>query len=80
MIICIDYISQLNNIVAMTLDQYRIEKGWSFTRLAKMLGASDAKVASRWCKGEQIPNREFMAAIMNLTQGAVSPNDFYKHD
>jgi hypothetical protein len=69
-------------IVRMTLDQYRMQKNWSYTELARQLGASHATVARRWCltfddKSRLIPNQEYMSNIMIKTNGAVMPNDFY---
>ena len=66
----------------MTLDDYRKQKNWSYSELARQLGASHAAVARRWClsfgdSARLIPNQEFMSAIMLKTNGAVMPNDFY---
>ena len=61
----------------MTLDQYRLEKGWSYGKLAQVLDVGHSRMTSRWCKGEVIPAREHMVRIMELTHGAVTPNDFY---
>ena len=66
----------------MTLDDYRKQNNWSYSELARQLGASHATVARRWClgfddKSRLIPNQEFMSAIMLKTNGAVMPNDFY---
>jgi len=68
--------------IAMTLDDYRKQNNWSYSELARQLGASHATVARRWCldfddKSRLIPNQEFMSAIMLKTNGAVMPNDFY---
>ena len=66
----------------MTLDQYRINKDWSYSELARQLGASHATVARRWClkyddKQRLIPNQHFMNCIVLKTGGEVMPNDFY---
>ena len=66
----------------MTLDQYRINKDWSYSELARQLGASHATVARRWClkfddNNRLIPNQEFMDRIVLKTGGEVMPNDFY---
>ena len=69
-------------ILDMTLDDYRKQNGWSYSELARQLGASHAAVARRWClsfddKNRLIPNPDFMSAIMLKTNGQVMPNDFY---
>jgi len=66
----------------MTLDQYRINKDWSYSELARQLGASHATVARRWCLGfddkdRLIPNQAFMNRIVLKSGGEVMPNDFY---
>lgn len=66
----------------MTLDQYRITKSWSYSELARQLGASHATVARRWClkmndNNRLIPNQEYMDRIVLKTGGEVMPNDFY---
>ena len=66
----------------MKLNEYRMNKKWSYGRLAMLLGCRPATVCSRWClptshPNSMIPDRKFMAAILRLTDGAVQPNDFY---
>ena len=53
-----------------------------YRQLAELLGASHATVARRWCldignKDRMIPAPDFMERIVNVTDGAVTPNDFY---
>ena len=66
----------------MTLEQWRLKKGWSKAQLARKLGASHAKDGTRWCirpggDGQVIPGRTYMARIIEVTGGEVMPNDFY---
>ena len=61
----------------MTLDEYRKQKNWSYGKLAKVLGVGHSRMTSRWCKHEVIPSKDHMHRIMELTMGAVQPNDFY---
>ena len=61
----------------MTLDDFRKEKGWSYGKLGRVLGTDHTRMASRWCKNEVIPNKVYMDRILNVTMGAVTPNDFY---
>ena len=32
---------------------------------------------AKWCNGQRIPRRTEMISIFELTNGAVTPNDFY---
>jgi len=66
----------------MTLDEYRKSKKLTYKSLAELLGAAHPTVARRWClpihhKNRMIPNQEFMERIMTMTDGSVTPNDFY---
>ncbi len=66
----------------MTLDQYRNQKGWSYTKLAEMTGCAHAAVARRWCLPPDHPNysvpaTRFMRVITDMTDGEVQPNSFY---
>lgn len=67
----------------MTLDQYRKSNRLSLAALAAQLGASHATVVRRWClplehPQSMIPSPQFMLRIVDLTGGAVQPNDFYR--
>ncbi len=66
----------------MTLDQWRVRQKLSYNKLAKLLGASHATIARRWCqptgaKDRMIPSPKYMERIVLLTDGRVQPNDFY---
>ena len=66
----------------MQLDDYRKQRGASYSELARLLGASHATVARRWClppgsRDRTIPAKTFMRRIMALSNGQVTPNDFY---
>jgi transcriptional regulator with XRE-family HTH domain len=66
----------------MTLDEFRKQKNWSYSHLARQLGAAHATVVRRWClkqshKDHVKPNPRFMSRIVVLTQGQVTPNDVY---
>jgi hypothetical protein len=71
----------------MTLDEYRQQKRLTFAALAAMFGAKHATIVRRWCLPSHhpqamIPSPKYMMIIMDVTAGAVQPNDFYKlnHD
>ena len=66
----------------MTLNEFRKSKNWSYSELARQLGANNANVARRWCLGfdhkdRVIPGMSYMDRIMRLSMGEVMPNDFY---
>ncbi len=66
----------------MTLDQWRIKKRLSYKKLAKLLGAPHATVARRWClptdhKDRVVPSKKYMQRVVQLSDGSVTPNDFY---
>ena len=66
----------------MTIDEFRRQKGWTCTELARQVGAPHGTVARRWCyepghKYRLIPNEKYMDRIINMSLGAVMPNDFY---
>ena len=66
----------------MTLKEYKDQNNLSYARLAKLIGVSHATVARRYClpkehKDHMIPKLKFMIAIMTVSGGAVTPNDFY---
>jgi hypothetical protein len=66
----------------MTLDQWRCRKRLSYSKLARLLGAPHATVVRRWClpvdhSNRVIPSTKYMARVVQLSDGSVTPNDFY---
>jgi len=66
----------------MTIDDYRRRQGWSYSEMARQLGAAHATVVRRWClkqddKRRLIPSQTFMNRIVAKTNGEVTANDFY---
>ena len=66
----------------MRLDEFRKNKGLSLSALARELGAPHATVVRRWCLPQGhpqslIPSPRYMSAILDYSDGAVQPNDFY---
>lgn len=69
----------------MTLDDWRLDQGLSYNRLAEMLSTANQEVkvetVRRWCLPEdaplaRMPDREMLRRIFTVTGGAVGPNDF----
>ena len=61
---------------AMTLDQYIRDKGLTNAEFGELVGANHSTI-SRLRKGKQVPGPDLMVAIYEVTEGAVSANDFY---
>jgi transcriptional regulator with XRE-family HTH domain len=60
----------------MKLKQWRTERGLSASDLASKLHFSERAVI-KWERGERRPRPDALAAISSLTEGAVTPNDFF---
>jgi len=78
----LSYYVKYPSLIRMTIDEYRLDKNWSYTELARQTGAAHATVARRWCLkfdhvDRLIPSQAFMDRIILLTSGEVLPNDFY---
>ena len=58
------------------LQKYIESKKLTQSDFAKLLGVSQATV-SRYLEGVVIPSAKIMAEIVKITNGAVTPNDFY---
>ena len=65
------------NILAMTnaLYQFRQAKGITQDALAEAIGATKGMV-SKWERGGAMPRRQYLEAIYQFTDGAVTANDF----
>ena len=65
----------------MTLNEYRIEQGWTFAQLAKTL-SMEREAARRRCLPprdplSRVPDRTEMARIWLMSAGRVPPSAFY---
>lgn len=60
----------------MTLADWLSKNDLSATDFAKTIGCAQATV-QRYIAGKRIPEPDMMSAIVEATQGAVTPNDFY---
>ncbi len=50
----------------------------SFLQASKELGGEfSIHAVSKWCQGQRIPRQDEMYIIYRLTDGQVTPNDFY---
>jgi len=59
------------------LKVYLDQHGISVERFRREVGASRRTTVYRWLRGERIPAPGYMARIIDLTDGAVTANDFY---
>lgn len=62
--------------VRMKLRDWREHAGVSTKVIAAVLGTT-TMCLNYWERGIRLPRAEAMRAIFALTQGAVTPNDFY---
>ncbi len=60
----------------MTLLEYRIKHNLGQADIARLVGRTPGAV-SNWETGKRIPRRDEMAAVVQITDGAVTPNDFH---
>ena len=61
----------------MTLKEWRDLKGLSLSACAERFGAANSTVVWRWETGAVMPKRIYIQRIFAVTDGAVTPNDFY---
>ena len=69
----------------MNINSFREKKNWSYSELARQVGASHATVVRRWClplghDERLIPAPKYMDRIVKVSEGQVMPNDFYVLD
>ena len=60
----------------MELRRYLAITDLSVIDFARLVGASEPGVR-KWLGGERVPRPQSMAAIMRVTRGAVTANDFH---
>jgi predicted transcriptional regulator len=63
----------------MKLDSYLSENGFTCGQFARLIGVTPQAV-DRYVKGQRIPNEEVMPKIYEMTNGEVTPNDFFDLD
>ena len=59
----------------MKLSQYRAEHGVSVAAMAIAVGVTEVSIYRY--ERDRIPDPDAMAALVRVTRGAVTPNDFY---
>jgi DNA-binding transcriptional regulator YiaG len=59
------------------LAQWLVRNDLTLEEFAKLLGTTQATV-SRWTDGINIPRRDAMRAIVQITNGEVQPSDFFE--
>ncbi|WP_044559030.1 DNA-binding transcriptional regulator [Azospirillum sp. B4] len=60
----------------MKLADYLHAGNITAAEFARRIGRSRSTVA-RWCTGQRHPDAAAMRAVMQATEGAVMPNDFF---
>jgi transcriptional regulator with XRE-family HTH domain len=61
----------------MALREWRERNGKSQQDVARLVGAANATVVSRWERGVHLPRKDEMVRLYVLTRGEVPPNSFY---
>jgi len=62
-------------IPSMTLAAYLEKRGLTRADFARLIGVRHLTV-TRYVRGEQIPEPEYLRRIYRATDGMVTPNDF----
>lgn len=60
----------------MKLREWREKKGWSQEELAERLPGVPQESVSQWENDGRMPRKVVLKAIMELTNGKVTANDF----
>lgn len=61
----------------MRLSDYLEKNRLTQTAFAELIGADQGQIA-RYVSGERLPRRDLMQKIIDATDGAVTPNDFFQ--
>lgn len=60
----------------MKLREWREKNKLTQEQLAEMLGVNSDESISQWENGKNMPRKDVLIEIMNLTKGKVTANDF----
>jgi transcriptional regulator with XRE-family HTH domain len=63
-------------MVFMTLTEYLHANKLTASEFARQMGVSPQAV-HRYCDGDRLPRKSEMEKILELTDGVVTPNDFF---
>ena len=63
------------HIAAMTLKEWKALSGKTHSEIADLIGRNRSTI-TRVLRGDTLPDWETMLAILDVTNGAVTPNDF----
>jgi hypothetical protein len=61
----------------MTLYQWIKLHSMTYGQFAQLCGAKDNSVVHKWCASGALPRKSMMMKIFHLTDGQVTPNDFF---
>jgi len=61
----------------MTLSAYMALRSFSDADMARLIGHCTASGVRKWRCGDRVPRRQFMFRIEQITEGVVSPADFF---
>lgn len=60
----------------MKLADYMRQQNLDPDAMAAVIGGVSASGVRKWANGERVPRPEQMRRVMEVTNGAVEPNDF----
>lgn len=63
----------------MKLETFLTENEMSRSDFARIVGVSEVSIC-RYIANQRMPKRDVLSKIMEATNGAVTPNDFVRHE
>lgn len=61
----------------MKLSDFIEQNGLTHEQMAERVGDCSVSGLRKWLRGERVPRPDQMRKIAEITDGLVSPNDFY---
>lgn len=61
----------------MKLSDFIEQNGLTHEQMAELVGDCSVSGLRKWLRGERVPRPDQMRRISEITNGLVSPNDFY---
>jgi len=61
----------------MQLKDYLAEQRLTYSEFARRIGTKHPRTVERYAKGQRMPQRPAMVKIAEVTDGKVTPSDFF---
>lgn len=65
----------MGELIVMRIQTYIEHNHMSYAEFAKLIPVATTAVY-KWCHGQRVPRQAQMARLYEVTNGAVTPNDF----